>query len=371
MTSEAIRSEVVGSLLRPAYLKAAREQGDKGTISDVEFKRIEDRAVDEAIALQETAGIDVITDGEQRRYAFYGHLVDALDGFDKEGGWAIPFRDDSGDQLILKRPVVVERLRWRRSMCAEEWVYLRAKTSQRAKVTLISAQQAAAYYDPEKSKGAYPTRDAYLADIVDFSRREVSELSRLGCTYVQIDAPQYAALLDPELREGYRKRGSDPDKLIDTCIEMDNAIISDHPGITFGMHICRGNNQSRYYAQGGYEPIARIFQRTKFSRFLLEYDDQRSGGFEPLRHVPHDRFVVLGLVTTKKPQLERSDELEARIDEASKFFPRERLALSPQCGFASTMAGNRISEDDQRKKLELVASTARRAWGSPAAAATR
>jgi len=371
MTGEAIRSEVIGSLLRPARLKAAREQREAGTISDVDFKRIEDRAVDEAIALQETAGIDVITDGEQRRYAFYGHLVDAMDGFDKEGGWAIPFRDDSGDQLVLKRPVVVERLRWRRSMCGEEWVYLRAKTSHRTKVTLISAQQAAAYYDPEKSKAAYPTRDAYLADIVDLSRREVTELGRLGCTYVQIDAPQYAALLDPELREGYRKRGSDPDKLIDTCIELDNAIISDHPGITFGIHICRGNNQSRYYAQGGYEPIARIFERTKFNRFLLEYDDQRSGGFEPLRHVPHDRFVVLGLVTTKKPQLERSDELEARIDEASQFFPRERLALSPQCGFASTMAGNRISEDDQRKKLELVAATARRAWGSPAEATTR
>ena len=371
MTGEAIRSEVVGSLLRPAYLKAARAQRDTGTISDVEFKRIEDRAVDEAIALQETAEIDVITDGEQRRYAFYGHLVDAVDGFDKEGGWAIPFRDDSGDQLVLKRPVVVERLRWRRSMCGEEWVYLRARTSHRAKVTLISAQQAAAYYDPEKSSAAYPTRDAYLADIVDLSRREVTELGRLGCTYVQIDAPQYAALLDPELREGYRKRGSDPDKLIDTCIELDNAIISDHPGITFGIHICRGNNQSRYYAQGGYEPIARIFERTKFNRFLLEYDDQRSGGFEPLRHVPHDRFVVLGLVTTKKPQLERRDELEARIDEASRFFPRERLALSPQCGFASTMAGNRIAEDDQRKKLELVAATARRAWGSPAATATR
>ena len=367
MASPTIRSEVVGSLLRPDYLKAAREQKAAGTLTDAEFKRIEDRAVDEAIALQESAGIDVITDGEQRRYAFYGHLVDAMDGFDREGGWAIPFRDDAGDELVLKRPVVVERLRWRRSMCAEEWVYLRAKTTHPAKVTMISAQQAAAYYDPEKSKGAYPSRDAYLGDIVDISRREIDELRRLGCTYVQIDAPQYAALLDPELREGYRKRGSDPDKLIDTCIELDNAMIGDHPGMTFGMHVCRGNNQSHYYAQGDYEPIARIFQRSKFNRFLLEYDDRRSGGFEPLRHVPHDRFVVLGLVTTKKPALESPDQLEARIDEASRYFPRERLALSPQCGFASTMAGNRISAEDQRKKLELVARTARQAFGAAAA----
>ena len=357
-------SEVVGSLLRPTYLVDARKQFEAGQRSAADFKAVEDRAVNEAIALQETAGIDVITDGEMRRYAFYGHLVDALEGFDKYGGWAIPFRDETGEELVLKRPVVVERLKWRRSMCSEEWVYLRSRKARAGKVTMISAQQAAAYYDPEKSKAAYPTRDAYLADIVDLSRREVDELIRLGCTYIQIDAPQYAALLDPEMREGYRKRGSDPDKLIDLSIEMDKAIIRDHPGITFGMHICRGNNQSKFYASGDYEPISRIFTQTLFQRFLLEYDDSRSGGFEPLRHVPEDRFVVLGLVTTKKPRLETADELRRRIEEASRYIPLERLALSPQCGFASTMEGNRISPEDQRRKLELVASVAREVWGS-------
>ena len=356
-------SEVIGSLLRPGYLVDARKQFESGQLSAADFKVIEDRAVNEAIELQENAGIDVITDGELRRYAFYGHLVDALDGFDKYGGWAIPFRDETGEQLILKRPVVVERLRWRRSMCSEEWVYLRSRKSHVGKVTMISAQQAAAYYDPEKSRSAYASRDAYLADIVDFSRREVEELVRLGCTYIQIDAPQYAALLDPEMREGYRQRGSDPDKLIDVCIEMDNAIISGHQGVTFGMHICRGNNQSKFYARGDYEPIARIFSQTRFQRFLLEYDDERSGGFEPLRHVPEDRFVVLGLVTTKKPRLESSDELRRRIEEAARLIPLERLALSPQCGFASTMEGNRISLEDQRRKLELVVKTAREVWG--------
>src|SRR5947208_5922849 len=357
-------SEVVGSLLRPIYLVDARKQFEAGQCSAADFKAVEDQAVNEAIALQETAGIDVITDGEMRRYAFYGHLIDALEGFDKYGGWAIPFRDETGEELVLKRPVVVERLKWRRSMCSEEWVYLRSRKTHAGKVTMISAQQAAAYYDPEKSKGAYSTRDAYLADIVDFSRREVDELVRLGCTYIQIDAPQYAALLDPEMREGYRKRGSDPDKLIDLSIEMDKAIIRDHPGITFGMHVCRGNNQSKFYASGDYEPISRIFTQTLFQRFLLEYDDSRSGGFEPLRHVPEDRFVVLGLVTTKKPRLETADELRQRIEEASQYIPLERLALSPQCGFASTMEGNRISPEDQRRKLELVASVARAGWGS-------
>src|SRR5437762_928030 len=357
------RSEVVGSLLRPTYLVEARKQFESGQLSAAPFKAMEDQAVNEAIALQEAAGIDVITDGEMRRYAFYGHLVEALEGFDKYGGWAIPFRDETGEQLVLKRPVVVERLKWRRSMCSEEWVYLRSRKARPGKVTMISAQQAAAYYDPEKSKGAYPTRDAYLADIVDFSRREVDELVRLGCTYIQIDAPQYAALLDPDLREGYRQRGSDPEKLIDTCIDMDNAIIEGHPGVTFAMHICRGNNQSKFYAAGDYEPIARIFERTRFNRFLLEYDDERSGGFAPLARVPEDRVVVLGLVTSKKPGLEPEEELKRRIQEASRYVPLERLALSPQCGFASTMEGNRLSLDEERRKLELVGRVARAVWG--------
>ncbi len=360
----AYHAEVVGSLLRPSYLADARKQLESGEMSAAAFKAVEDRAVNDAIALQETAGIDVITDGELRRYAFFGHLIDALDGFDKFGGWAIPFRDEAGEELVFKRPVVVEKLQWKRSMCAEEWVYFRSRASRPGKVTMISAQQAAAYYDPAKSQAAYPTRDAYLADIVDFSRREVEELIRLGCTYIQIDDPQYAGLLDAQIREGYRQRGNDPDKMIDACIEMDNAIIDGHPGVTFGIHICRGNNQSKFYASGDYEPISRIFSQSHFNRFLLEYDDARSGGFEPLRHVPQDRYVVLGLVTTKKPRLETADELRHRIEEAAQYFPLERLALSPQCGFASTMEGNRITPDEQRQKLELVARVAREVWGA-------
>jgi len=363
-----IRSDVVGSLLRPPALKAARDRMERGEISPAALKQVEDRAVDEAVRLQEAAGLDVLTDGELRRYAFFGHLIDALDGFDKFGGWAIPFHNEAGERLVFKRPVVVEKLRWRRSMCTEELVYLRARTTRPVKVALISSQQAAAYYDPEKSAGAYPTRDAYLADIVDLTRREVEELVRLGCTYIQIDAPQYAALLDPELREGYRQRGSDPDRLIDACIEMDNAVIGAamgrHPEVTFGLHICRGNNQSMFYASGGYEPIARVFTRSRFQRFLLEYDDRRSGGFEPLRAMPDDRTVVLGLVTTKHPRLETVDELRARVAEAARFVPLERLALSPQCGFASTMEGNRITPETQQAKLHRVAEAARLIWGS-------
>jgi 5-methyltetrahydropteroyltriglutamate--homocysteine methyltransferase len=357
-----IRSDVIGSLLRPPELKAARDRHDRGELSPAALKQVEDRAVDEAVQLQEAAGLDVVTDGELRRYAFFGHLIDALDGFDKLGGWAIPFHNEAGERLVFKRPVVVDKLRWRRSMCAEELTYLRARTRKPTKVTLISTQQAAAYYDPDKSTGAYPTRDAYLADIVDLTRREIEELVRLGCSYVQIDAPQYAALLDPELREGYRQRGSDPDRLIDRCIEMDNAVIGEHPEVTFGLHICRGNNQSMFYASGGYEPIARVFVKSRFQRFLLEYDDERSGGFEPLHAVPDDRVVVLGLVTTKSPRLESVEALCARVEEAARLVPLERLALSPQCGFASTLEGNRVTPAEQEAKLRRVAETANRIW---------
>ena len=359
----AYRSDVVGSLLRPAYLKEARKKRDSGELTHAEFKKIEDRAVNEAIALQIESGLDVITDGEMRRYAFYGHLVDAVEGYDKFGGWAIPFHDDEGNEVVIKRPVVVSKLRRVRPLCEEEFVYLRAKTEHPAKVTIISAQQAAAYYDAEKSKGGYTTIDAYLADLVDILKTEVEELIRLGCTYIQIDSPQYTGLLDPDIREGYRKRGNDPDKLLDRCIELDNAVIGNHPGVNFGLHMCRGNNQSKYYASGDYEPIAAVFKRTKFNTFLLEYDDDRSGGFEPLKHVPEDRVVVLGLVTSKKPNLESKDELKQRIDEASTYVPMDRLSLSTQCGFASTEEGNLVSAADQEAKLKLVAETANEVWG--------
>jgi 5-methyltetrahydropteroyltriglutamate--homocysteine methyltransferase len=357
------RSDVVGSLLRPAYLKKAREEFAAGRLADAEFKSIEDRAVDEAISLQLRTGLDALSDGEMRRYAFFGHLVDATEGFDKFGGWSIPFHDEMGEEIVQTRPVVVSKLRRKRHMCAEEFTYLRARTDHPAKTTLLSAQQAAAYYDAKKSSGAYPTVDAFLADLVDLLRDEVAELIRLGCKYIQVDSPQYAALIDSKIREGYRQRGNDPDRLLDLSIEMDNAVIGGHPNVVFGLHLCRGNNQSKFYASGDYAPIAKVFSKTKFQRFLLEFDDERSGGFEPLAQVPWDRTVVLGLVSTKKSVLESKEELKNRIRTAEKFVPLDRLALSPQCGFASTMEGNLLTDADQEAKLRLVSETAREVWG--------
>jgi methionine synthase II (cobalamin-independent) len=358
-----LRSDVVGSLLRPDYLREAQAQLERGALTAARYKQVEDRAVDDAVTLQQDAGLDVVTDGEMRRYAFFGHLAEALEGFDKYAGWSITFHDDDGHQAAVQRPVVVSKLKWRRQMAVEEFTYLRGRTKVPAKVTLLSAQQASAYYDPDKSKAAYATRDAYLADLVDFTRREIAELKRLGCEYVQIDAPQYAALLDETIRDGYRQRGADPDKMLAASVELDNAIIEGHTGVTFGIHICRGNFQSMFYASGGYDRIAeQVFGRSKFDRFLLEYDDQRSGTFEPLRYVPDDRVVVLGLVSSKLARIESPDILKARVKEASQYVPLERLAISPQCGFASTHEGNRISPDVQRQKLELVARVARDVW---------
>src|SRR5690349_16178786 len=346
------RSDVIGSLLRPPALLEARQKHEQGELTPAEFKFIEDRAVRDAVALQENAGLDVVTDGEMRRYAFFGHLAEALEGFDKFGGWSITFRDGKGHDSTVARPVVVDKLRWRRQMSVEEFTYLRGRTKKPVKITLVSAQQAAAYYEPEKSKGAYATRDAYLADLVDFTRREIAELKRLGCEYVQIDAPQYAALLDEKIREGYRQRGADPDRMLAASVDLDNAIIAGQTGITFAIHICRGNHKSMFYASGGYDRIAgEVFGRSNFDRFLLEYDDERSGTFEPLRHVPDGRIVVLGLVSSKLSRMEAPETLKARIKEASQYVSLDRLALSPQCGFASTHEGNRISPAVQQQKL--------------------
>ena len=263
----------------------------------------------------------------------------------------------------MRRPVVVDQLRWRRHMCCRG-VRLSARPHSRLiKVTLVSAQQAAAYYEQEKSSGAYATRDAYLADLVDFTRREIEELGRLGCEYVQIDAPQYAALLDDTIREGYRQRGSDPASMIDACIELDNAIIDGHAGITFGLHICRGNYRAcstpRAATTGS---PSRCSAGPASHRFLLEFDDERSGTFEPLRDITDDRIVVLGLVSSKKPRMESRASCRGRIAEASRIVPLDRLALSSQCGFASTAEGNRLTADDQRAKLEVVTSAARALW---------
>jgi len=371
----AIRADVVGSLLRPPELLEARERLVAGDISAAEFKGIEDRAVDAAISLQERAGLEVVTDGEMRRESFQSQLVEAVEGFsDANAGrtmdawlWGEWHGDESVGDTSIERPEtlgVVGRLRRKRHLCVEEFVYARARAEKTIKVTLPSPSLYANLWSPELSREAYPTLDEFLEDVAEILREEVEELARLGATYLQLDAPHYPLLLDEGTRRFYEQRGWDLDRWLSRGIELDNHVIGDHPGVTFAFHLCRGNQGSRWLVSGSYEPLARrIFGGVKAERLMLEYDDERSGGFEPLAHVPEDKVAVLGLVTTKTPRRETPEELEARIREASRFVPLERLALSPQCGFSTSVLGNAISVEDEERKLRTIVETAGRVWG--------
>jgi 5-methyltetrahydropteroyltriglutamate--homocysteine methyltransferase len=251
----------------------------------------------------------------------------------------------------------------KRHLAAEEFVYLRGRTSRIPKVTLPSPSLFVNFWSPERAPSAYARLEDFLAEIVAILRDEVAELVRLGATYIQIDAPHYPLLLAPGTRAFYESRGWTLDQWLSRGIELDNAVMAGFTDVTFAIHLCRGNQEGRWLVEGDYEPIARpIFQRIAATRLLLEYDDDRSGSFAPLRHVPSDKSVVLGLISTKRPQTEAPEELARRVMEASRFVPLERLALSPQCGFASSVVGNALSFEDERRKLETLCETARRIW---------
>ena len=364
-------TDVVGSLLRPPELTAAREQLDRGDLAPAEFKRIEDAAVDSAIRLQEDAGIDVVTDGEMRRLSFQSGLPDAVEGFGEVPLDAYLWGDWHGDDQVgdraTERPPrlgVKQPLRRRRHIAAEELTYLRGRTSRIPKITLTSPSLYANLWSPDVSRDAYPTLDAFLEDVVAIMCDEVRELARLGAVYLQLDAPHYPLLIDPATRAFYESQGWSLERWLDRGIELDNAVIDAAPGVTFGFHLCRGNQGSRWLVSGGYDPIApRVFRGVRADRLLLEYDDERSGGFEPLREVPDDRMVVLGLVTTKSGRRETVDELERRTREAAQHIDLERLAISPQCGFATSVIGNAVTVEDEQAKLRTIAEAAARIWG--------
>jgi 5-methyltetrahydropteroyltriglutamate--homocysteine methyltransferase len=365
------RADVVGSLLRPPELLQAREDLTFGRLSAVEFKKIEDCAVDEAVRLQEKVGLEVVTDGEMRRLSFQSQMTEAVDGFGTYDLDAFLWGEWQGDGGLgdwkRKRPEslgVVRKLAPKRYFCAEEFAYLRDRTTRTAKITLPSPSLWANFWSAERSSAAYPTLDSFLADVVDILRAEVRELVRLGARYIQLDAPHYALLLDAKTRAFYESQGWSVEHWLARGIEMDNAVIGSFPDVTFGFHLCRGNQASRWLVSGAYDPIARpIFRNIRAERLLLEYDDSRSGSFDALREVPEDKTVVLGLVTTKSARVETPAELTARIAAASRFVPLERLALSPQCGFSTSILGNRISVQDQTRKLSTIVETAKRVWG--------
>ena len=310
----------------------------------------------------------MVTDGEMRRLSFQSQFTEAVEGFSDWDLDAFLWGDWHGNKVGNKRierpPIaVLGRLRRRRFLSAEEFVYARGRTERIVKVTLPSPSLFANFYGPERSRGAYPTLESFLIDVAEILREEVNELVRLGCEYVQLDAPHYPLLLDSAYRDFYESRGWPVERWLDLGLELDNTVFGKHPGVTFGFHLCRGNQQSRWLVEGSYDWLAqRLFPRVRAERLLLEYDDERSGGFEPLAVVPQDKIVFLGLVTTKTGRQETIDELETRIREAARHVPLERLALSPQCGFATSILGNALATANEEAKLRTIVATAERVW---------
>jgi len=374
-----LRVDQVGSLLRPVSLLSAFERHGRGEASDEELRMAEDEAIRDVVRKQEAHGLPVITDGEYRRLNFQDSFANSVAGFAATqntaqlteqraaGGQALQ-RWESGQHAagpaIVNRRPAVERLRLVRNVPLEEFRFVQRLTDRPAKVTFIGPDRISQRFAWEESASVYPGGlDEFVTDLVQVQRRIVSELVEAGCKYVQIDAPSYTAYVDQPSLEQMRSRGEDPARNLARSIEADNAVIEGFPGVTFGIHLCRGNQRSMWHREGSYDAIAeQLFGGLKHQRLLLEYDDERSGSFEPLRFVPSGKTVVLGLITTKTPRVETAQALKARIEEATRFLPLEQLALSPQCGFASDLQGNLITEGDQWRKLEVMLETARAVW---------
>jgi len=367
-----VHADVVGSLLRPERLQRARQSFEAGGISVDQMREQENEAVDQAIALQEGAGLPVVNDGEMRRLSFQDHFVQAVQGLDAHGMNAYLWGDWKGDTAVgdvrRERPPdlsVRHRLQVRRQPLVEEFTYLRERTTRLPKITMTAPSLWVNFYDPQRSAPSYPTLDAFLADVLMILRDEVRELVRRGARYIQLDAPHYTAFLDPSAAAFYEGRWQRKNWL-HASIELDNALMQDVGSTTFGFHLCRGNQESRWLVEGGYDALSKeVFPHLGAQRLLLEYDDRRSGGFAPLADIPDDKMVVLGLVGTKHSRTPDVSVLEQRVAEASGYMDRERLALSTQCGFSSSVLGNRISPEDQRNKLRQVAEAAAGIWGPP------
>ena len=376
-----IRNDVVGSLLRPPSLKEARMRYDEGKMTIEELREAEDREIRVAVRFQEDLGLAVVTDGEYRRLNFQDSFGESVLGYDAgkaslkfyeqrvEGSnplqrWEIPIRGEEKGTAVSQRRPVVERLRLVRNMPLDEYRFVSRAAEQPAKVTLIGPDRISQRFDWQNSKTVYPNMDDFVADVVKIQREMIRGLVEAGCRYVQIDAPGYTAYVDPPSLQAMRDRGEDPKENFNRSLEADNQVLEGFDNATFGIHLCRGNQRSMWHREGSYDDIAeRLLNELNHDRFLFEYDTPRAGGFEPLRFLPKGKVVVLGLVSTKVPQLEKIDDLKRRIDDASKYAPLEQLAISPQCGFSSDVVGNLISDDDQKRKLEIVVETARQVWG--------
>lgn len=359
------RAEHVGSLLRPDRLRRAFRQASAGEITTADFCAVQDDCIREAVRLQESVGLRAVNDGEFRRTSYWSHVVEGVDGLDVAPA-RFRFHDDCGHDTAFLSPRVTGWLRRVRPLSGPEYDFVAAATRRTVKVTLPSPPTMHFWAEAGSARRAgYASKDAYFADLARVYREELADLAARGCTYVQLDEVPLAMLCDPHIREAVWGDGQDPDALIDRYIGLVNSALRDRrPEMTVAMHLCRGNFKALWLAEGGYEALAeRLFGEVTVDTYFLEYDTARAGGFAPLARVPAPKQVVLGLVSSKTPALEPVDTLRRRIDEAARYVPLERLALSPQCGFASAVSGNPVTEADQRRKLARVVETADKVWG--------
>ena len=371
-----IRVDHVGSLLRPDDLKAAFMRHATNQMTREELNAAQDAAVREIVAKQEAHGLPVVTDGEFRRLNWQVSFSEVA-GWDMWNTSWMNFRQNpenrapsetpfqKGEDAVLSfQTPVTEKLRLLRSFPLDEYKFAATVAKRPVKIPLMGPDRVAQMADIAESSSIYPDSNAFLADVVAIQRQMVMGMIDAGCRHIQLDEPSYTGYVDPPTLERLRSRGEDPLKNLDRAIAADNAVIAGLEGkATFSLHICRGNRASMWHREGKYDPIAeRLFGSLKFDRLLLEYDTERAGGFEPLRYVPKGVVVVLGLITTKTGRVETVDELRKRIDDAARFIPLDQLALSPQCGFASGIGGNLLTEDEQWRKLEVMMETARQVW---------
>jgi 5-methyltetrahydropteroyltriglutamate--homocysteine methyltransferase len=364
------RTDQVGSLLRPAELIQARQ----ANMPLIDLQAIEDRHILRVLQRQKEIGFEVFTDGELRRTNFMSDFTDAVEGFDFGDAVQRSWKDENKKTeqapaaVSSIKGIVTSPLKQRQPLTGRELQFLRAHAPGPIKMTLPSATQFPAIsFKYGVTDAVYRDPYALLEAITEIMAEDIGTLATSGIAYLQIDAPRYSYYLDPKWTTWLQNElRVDIAQMLTASLKADNACLAaaQQPGVTRAMHLCRGNNRSHWYAEGGYDAIAeRLFHELTVDRFLLEYDDERSGTFEPLRLVPKDKIVVLGLVSSKRPELEKKADLLRRIEEAAKFLPLEQLAISPQCGFASTMEGNLLTEDQQWAKLQLVVDTAREVWG--------
>jgi 5-methyltetrahydropteroyltriglutamate--homocysteine methyltransferase len=359
------RADHVGSLLRPQVLRQAFRRYAAKEISDGEFARLQDQCIRDVIALQQEVGLQVVTDGEFRRGSYWGRFVERTAGFEIKPA-SFKFRNDQGHEVEFTAPYAKARIKRMQPLALDEYEFLRGITNLTVKITLPAPSTMHFYRCNDfADKVVYSDVDSFFADLAAVFKQEIGELAKLGCRYIQLDEVAVALLCDPAIREQVAVAGSDPDRLVDLYIDSINQAVAGCPAdVVIGVHMCRGNFKGHYLGAGGYESVAeRFFANANINHFLLEYDTPRAGDFAPLRFVPKTKGVVLGLVSSKTPTLESLDLLKRRAEEATRYIDLDRLAISPQCGFASTVAGNPLSDADERAKLALVVEAANAIWG--------